>query len=104
MKRRDLIIRSALAVPVLLAGSRIIAAEPPMLAVDDPIAIALRYVEDGGTIDPANYLRPAPDGVRQACSNCALFQSVRGEAGTCSAIPGKLVKGAAWCSAWSPRS
>lgn len=104
MKRRDLIIRAGLAVPILLAGSRIIAAEPPMLAVDDPIAVALRYVEDGGTIDPAKYLRPAPVGARQACANCALYQSVSGEAGTCSAIPGKLVKGAAWCSAWAPRA
>lgn len=104
MKRRDLIIRTGLAVPMLLVGSRIVAAEAPMLPVDDPIAVALRYVEDAGTIDPAKYLRPAPAGARQQCANCALYQSVSSDAGTCSAIPGKLVKGGAWCSAWAPRA
>lgn len=76
-------------------------AEMPRLAVDDPQAKSLSYVEDAKSVDSARQPRYQPG---QACSNCALFQDKDGaEWAGCSIFPGKLVAAAGWCSVYAPK-
>ena len=76
-------------------------ADMPKLAVDDPQAKALSYVEDATSIDSAKQPRYQPG---QACSNCALYQDSDGaEWAGCSIFPGKLVAAAGWCSVYAPK-
>ena len=76
------------------------AADMPKLAMDDPQAKALAYVEDATSIDRAKQPRYQPG---QACANCALYQNRDGaEWAGCSIFPGKLVAGAGWCSVYAP--
>jgi len=76
-------------------------AEMPRLAIDDPQAKSLSYVEDATTIDSARLPRYQAG---QDCSNCALFQDKDGaEWAGCSIFPGKLVSAAGWCSVYAPR-
>lgn len=104
MNRRELIKTTALAAPALALPQALLASDPTPLALDDPIAIALNYVEDATTVDTARFPKKAGSaGAAQNCASCALYQAVNGDAGTCTAIPGKLVKGAGWCSAWVAR-
>lgn len=62
------------------------------LAIDDPTAVALKYVHDS-KVDGAN------------CANCMYIQ---GEAGAqwrpCAIFPGKVVNAKGWCSAWLKKS
>lgn len=73
------------------------AADSPLVAVDDPVARAVRYVGDAGqAID-------AKSGSR--CSTCSLYQGGPGSVqGGCLLFPGKSVKSAGWCSSWSKKS
>ena len=75
--------------------------EMPRLAVDDPQAKSLSYVEDATSVDSARQPRYQPG---QACANCALFQDSDGaEWAGCSIFPGKLVAAAGWCSVYAPK-
>ena len=104
MNSRNLITRSLLASSAALVGSRLIAAENTLLGVDEPIAVALNYVEDASTVDPAEHPKKAgPGGDAQNCASCALYAETAEGVGTCTAIPGRLVLGAGWCSAWVGR-
>ena len=77
------------------------AAEMPRLAMDDPQAKALSYVEDASSIDSAKQPRYQAG---QACANCALYQSKDGaEWAGCSIFPGKLVAAAGWCSVYAAK-
>lgn len=104
MNRRKLLKNAVLTAPALAIAPRTLASEPVLLAPDDPVAIALKYVEDASTVDPAKFLRETPAGMQQNCESCVLYQAVRADAGSCGAVPGKLVKAAGWCNAWAPRS
>ncbi len=104
MNRRDIIVRSALALPALTVAPRGFSNESSLLRAGEPIAVALNYVEDATTVDTTKHPKKAgPDGASQNCASCALYTAVRDGAGTCTAIPGKLVLGAGWCSAWVGR-
>jgi len=73
-----------------------------MLSVTDPTAVALGYVEDSSTVDVAKWTKKAgPGGENQHCSTCALYTDKGDGTGTCAIFPGKLVKGAGWCSGWT---
>jgi hypothetical protein len=77
------------------------AGEMPKLAVDDPQAKTLSYVEDATSVDSARQPRYQPG---QTCANCALFQDSDGaEWAGCSIFPGKLVAAAGWCSVYAPK-
>lgn len=72
-----------------------------MLSVTDPTAIALGYVEDASAVDVAKWPKKAePGGDNQLCTSCSLYAGKGDGAGTCAIFPGKLVKGAGWCSGW----
>ena len=74
---------------------------PSKLALDDPQAGALGYVEDSATVDSGKYPNHKPE---QLCSNCALYQSEDADWGPCAIFPGKLVAGPGWCAAYAPKA
>lgn len=74
----------------------------PKLALDDPMAQAMKYVHDASTVDPATRANPAPE---QNCANCALIQGEEGaEWRPCQIFPGKLVAADGWCAVWAPKT
>ena len=100
--RRNFIAISAVGV---MAMSKVASADTtlPRLKVDEPIALALGYQPDADDVDVTQYPRRAgAEGAVQLCSNCRFYQATADGYGTCSAIPGKLVAGPGWCSAWVP--
>ena len=73
----------------------------PLLAEDDPIAIALGYKADANDVDTTKYpKRAGAEGQKQFCYNCKLYQPSTSDQGGCTAIPGKNVTAAGWCNAW----
>ena len=102
--RRKFIQLSAVAAAGCLVnpGREARAQELPKLAEDDPLAMAMKYVHDATTVDPAS--RPQPAEV-QNCANCALIQGNDGdEWRPCQIFPGKAVAAAGWCTVWAPKA
>ena len=100
--RREALQRFGLAIGLsaALPGRRTEAAEPERLAVTDPAAIALGYVDNAAQVDRKKYPDYGPD---SNCDNCLQLQ---GSAGNnyrpCSLFPGKLVSVSGWCKGWMP--
>lgn len=68
----------------------------------DPTAVALGYVHDATAVDTKKYpARATPEGKKQFCHNCKLYQAGADGWGGCSIFQGKLVKGEGWCAAWT---
>ncbi len=101
LSRRRFLTQVAVAVPaaaVLLETG--VAQDLPRLALDDPSAKALLYVEDTNKVDRSNpqAARWAAD---QNCANCSQIQGKDGDAWRpCAIFPGKLVASPGWCSVW----
>lgn len=106
--RRKFIATSALiATSTALNPTKAFAQNAPILLPEtDPIAVALGYRADAASVDLTKHPTKANDaGAPQLCSNCSLYKaSADGQTGVgaCAAIPGRLVAGAGWCSAWNP--
>ncbi|MEE4163046.1 MAG: high-potential iron-sulfur protein [Woeseiaceae bacterium] len=101
--RRQFIQLSAAAAAgaVVLPGQRAGAQDMPKLTEDDPMAQAMKYVNDASTVDPASRPNPIEN---QRCANCALIQGEDGqEWRPCQIFPGKLVNTNGWCSVWAPK-
>src|ERR1700688_2883582 len=99
--RRELIknLSLAAALPAALPWRETRGAAPERLAVKDPAAAALGYVENAAQVDTKKY----PAFVKgSTCENCLLLQ---GSAGNnyrpCSVFPGKLVSVSGWCKSWA---
>ena len=76
------------------------AAEPARLAVDDPAAMALDYVENAAQVDRKKYPNYSPG---SNCENCLQLQGVAANNyRPCSLFPGKLVSVSGWCRGWTP--
>lgn len=100
LNRRQLVTLGASAAAGLIIA-RSATAEEVALSESDPTAAALGYVENASTVDTAKWTKKAgPEGDKQMCSNCSLYQPIDDEWGGCSIFPGKKVKGAGWCNAW----
>ena len=101
--RRQFIRLSAAAAAgaVVLPTPKLRAQDMPKLAEDDPMAQAMKYVNDASTVDPASRPNPAEE---QNCSNCALIQGDSGDWRPCQIFPGKLVNEGGWCSVWAPKA
>ncbi len=100
LNRRQLVKLSACAAAGLIIA-RSATAEEAALSESDPTAMALGYVEDASTVDTTKWTKKAgPDGDKQVCSTCSLYQPIDDTWGGCSIFPGKKVKGAGWCNAW----
>ncbi len=92
---------AAAAGAVVLPAEQLKAQDMPQLTEDDPMAQAMKYVNDASTVDPASRPNPAEE---QRCSNCALIQGDEGEWRPCQIFPGKLVNANGWCSVWAPKA
>jgi len=79
----------------LVVSKGALAEELPRLAVDDPLAVGLQYVEDATTSAAPTYK------AGQTCANCLQIKGNEGDAfRPCAIVPGKSVAAAGWCSAW----
>jgi hypothetical protein len=100
LSRRQLLrcaVVAAAAAPLLPLISRsAFAADAPLVAGNDPTAVAMHYIDD------ATKAADAKPGSK--CSNCALYQGAAGSTqGPCSLFAGKGVKAAGWCTAWAAK-
>jgi hypothetical protein len=91
VNRRDFLKLTGSSVIGLTLGGvalRVNAQEPEQVKLDDPTAVALKYVE-GSKVEGQN------------CANC---QYVQGEDGQewrpCAFFPGKVVSAKGWCAGW----
>jgi len=94
-------IKSAAAASTGLLIARVSHAQGPVVAADDPTAVALGYVADQSTVDTAKWPKKAgPDGAGQQCTSCAIYQAIDNEYGACPIFAGKRVHAAGWCNSW----
>jgi hypothetical protein len=100
LSRRHLLrcaVVAAAAAPLLpLICRSAFAADAPLVASDDPTAVAMQYTDD------ATKAAGAKPGSK--CSTCALYQGAAGSTqGPCSLFGGKAVKADGWCTAWAAK-
>jgi len=97
LSRRRFLRNLAVAAPasgLMMVGSAS-AQELPKLALTDPLAVGLQYVEDATTSSAPNYK------AGQECDNCLQIQGNEGDAfRPCAIVPGKSVSAKGWCSVW----
>jgi hypothetical protein len=82
-----------------IAGAPLTAAataDAPLVAPDDPVGKALKYVSDASNSADA---KPG-----SACTNCKLYQGAGAVQGGCLLFPGKSVKSAGWCISWAAKT
>jgi hypothetical protein len=90
----------AAGVAAALPWRRLQAAEPARLAVNDPTALALDYVENAAQVDRKKYPNYSPG---SNCENCLQLQGTAGNNyRPCGLFPGKLVSVSGWCKGWTP--
>ena len=97
LSRRRFLRNLAVAAPAgsLFMSQQSLAQDLPKLALDDPLAVGLQYVEDASQSKSPAYKEG------QNCANCLQIQGNDGDAWRpCAIIPGKSVAAAGWCSAW----
>ncbi len=97
LSRRRFLRNIVIAAPAgsLLMTDPAVAQDLPRLALDDPQAVALQYVEVAGSSTAPNYQ------AGQTCDNCSFIQGDEGAAyRPCQLFPGKSVASAGWCISW----
>ena len=100
-RRRFLKIAAGTAAAAVVVGGmsrRARAAELPHLAVTDPTAKALAYVEDASK--STNPKHKAGDD----CANCQFYQGAAKGFGPCMLFPGKAVAAGGWCVSHSVKA
>ncbi|MEI8025319.1 MAG: high-potential iron-sulfur protein [Pseudomonadota bacterium] len=107
LTRRQLILRTALAAPLLTVANSLFAqGAAKLVAETDPVAQALKYNRDATKAPRAD--KPGTPAKDQHCGNCALYTKVGKvegkEAGKCSMITGGLVTSAGWCTGWAKKA
>jgi hypothetical protein len=107
LTRRQLILRTALAAPLLTVAHSLFAQGAPKLVLEtDVLAKALKYNRDATKSQRTDKSGTAAKD--QICGNCALYTKVGKvegkEAGKCSMIPGGLVTSAGWCTGWAKKA
>jgi len=100
INRRNFLKLGGGAVALTAIPLKLIAADD--VSPDEPLAQAMGYVTDAGTVDTAKFPKRAGDaGSKQFCHNCALYAGEEdAESAPCSIFQNRLVKGAGWCNAW----
>lgn len=76
----------------------------PLVSESDAQAKSFGYYADASKVDKKKWTKKAgPDGDRQKCSNCILFNGGKVTAdaeGPCPLFPGKGVAAKGWCNSW----
>jgi hypothetical protein len=102
VSRRQLcggIVLGAIVIPAITQESTAIARR---LAVTDPEAVKLNYVEDAKAVDAKRFPNYK---LGQTCDNCQLVQMRYGFWRPCKIVPAdKLISAKGWCSAWVART
>jgi hypothetical protein len=93
VNRRDFLkLSGTTLIGVTLSGVAMRANAQEQVKLDDPTALALKYVHDS----------------KVAGQNCANCQYIQGEADKewvgCGIFPGKVVNAKGWCSAWMKKA
>lgn len=71
------------------------------LPLDDPAAIALKYVEDAA--DATDKIdKMGVSGADQLCSNCRFYTAGEEGWGGCTLFQNRLVTEKGWCAGWIP--
>jgi hypothetical protein len=99
--RRSLLQRLALGLSLAPLATRSPAAAPDpaggppaLVSESDPAAKMVQYVEDARRASGAS--------AGATCESCSLYSGASGaDRGHCTLFPGKLVRAAGWCNAWS---
>lgn len=68
--------------------------------LDDPAAVALKYVEDATQAERTDKMGVA--GADQLCSNCRFYVAEDDGWGGCALFQNRLVAGPGWCAGWVP--
>lgn len=69
--------------------------------LDDPAAVALKYVEEANQATRVDKMGVA--GAEQLCSNCRFYAASAEEGwGGCALFQNRLVAGPGWCAGWVP--
>ena len=70
------------------------------ITTDDPVAKALRYIEDATQATRSDKMGVAA--ADQLCSNCQFYTVSTSDAalGPCMLFQNRLVVGAGWCAGW----
>jgi High potential iron-sulfur protein len=89
-------------VPALgLIGNTAGAAALPPLDPNDPMAKAVKFINDGSKVDAGK--NPTYKAT-QKCANCAQYQGKAGDTSAgCNIFPGRSVPAAGWCNAWAQK-
>lgn len=77
------------------------------LTESDPVAKALGYHVDASKVDTKVWAKKAgPDGAKQVCTNCQLYQPQAGEPskGGCTLFPNRWVAAKGWCNGYIPKA
>ena len=77
------------------------------LPESDPVAKALGYYTDASKVDLKKWPKKAgPDGAKQNCSTCQLYQAQAGETarGGCTLFPNRWVAAKGWCNGYVPKA
>ena len=98
---RRAFLKSAAVASSALLIARFSHAQGPLVAADDPTAVALGYLADHTQVDTAKWAKKAgPGGAGQQCTSCAIYQAIDDEYGACPIFAGKRVHAAGWCNSW----
>lgn len=104
LPRRTLIKAALLggaALPLVMRSRDALAAQQPLVDVNDPVAKSLGYVTDTTKVDPKENPTHKPT---QTCANCIQYTAkVTDKQGPCNLFPGKDVLGQGWCKVWAQK-
>ena len=104
MNSRRHFLRNIIVGSPLLVGARAFAQDAPApvrVPVNDPVAMALGYVEDATKVDAKKYPQYKAG---QICENCALYTGPAGkEDGPCTIFQNRLVTAKGWCATYAPK-
>jgi hypothetical protein len=77
----------------------------PLVGESEPMAKALGYYAEASKVDTKKWTKRAtPEGKKQFCDNCILFNSgkvTKDPQGPCSLFPKKHVMAKGWCNSWA---
>jgi len=99
--RRQFFFQLSAGTGFVLAASSVRAAAP-LVAENDPQAVALSYKADATKVDKSKFPKYAAG---DHCGSCALFQGKASDAaGGCPLFAGKQVATKGWCSAYAKKA
>lgn len=107
MTRRDAlkslaVAAGAIGLPAVEIAQRAEAADGQHVALNDPLAVGLGYVEDASKVSAAKFPTFKPN---QKCANCVLVKGHDGEEWRpCNLFQLKLVHANGWCRSWTAKA